>query len=100
MDPTPDTSSSNSGSRPFILQPLPLAVQMLPLFGCIFIITGVGGFFLSLWDLITTGSSNFLLFGGASYALIFIGTLTIALYHFFKATIENQQINASWGKRG
>ena len=100
MDTNLDTAKLSYGSRPFILKALPLVVQMLPIFGCIFIITGVGGFFLSLWDLMTTGSSNFLLFGGASYALIFIGTLTIAFYHLVKATLEKQQINAYRGKRG
>lgn len=94
MDTNLDTAKLSYGSRPFILQPPPLAVRMLPVFGAIFILAGLCGCALALWMAGNIDGPNCLLIGGGSYALVFLGTVTIALYHLVKAAIDNLQINA------
>lgn len=100
MDTNLDTAKLSYGSRPFILQPPPLAVQILPFFGGIFIVVAFLGFGVSLWAGANFGPAQFIVVAGLSYALMFLGTVTIALYHLVKAAIDNLQINAYRGKAG
>lgn len=100
LDTNIDTRPITADNRPFILQPLPLSVQMLPVLGTIFIIAGISGCALALWNVTRLGGMNFMLLAGGSFGLIFLGTVATALYHLVKASIVNTQINAFRGKLG
>lgn len=100
MDTGFDTSKIAYGNRPFIHQPPPFAVQMIPIFGATFIIAGLIGVATAFYCAYAFGVSQFLLIGGLSYGMMFLGTVTIAFYHLVAAMLDNRQMMAYRGKGG